>query len=68
MDAYGGSLTFRVYSLAFAVFFVFHLTVQWILERIYGPHGKKSSNITEEIADERDEDFDINRDDNKGLE
>jgi p-aminobenzoyl-glutamate transporter AbgT len=65
MDKYGGSLTFRVYALAFAVFFVFHLVIQWILERIYGPHGKKKSEVEEEIADEKDEDFDINRDDNK---
>lgn len=64
MDKYGGSLTFRVYALAFAVFFVFHLVIQWILERIYGPHGKKSSEV-EEITDERNEDFDINREDIK---
>jgi len=60
MDRYGGSLTFRVYALAFAVFFVFHLVIQWILERIYGPHGKKSSEV-EETTDKGDDDFDINR-------
>ncbi|KAL7011869.1 hypothetical protein ACKWTF_014499 [Chironomus riparius] len=38
MDKYGGAITFRYYALAFAVFFVCHLIIQWILERIYGPH------------------------------
>ena len=64
MDQYGGSLTFRFYALAFAVFFVCHLIIQWVLERIYGPHGKKKSEV-EAIADDKDENFDINRDNNK---
>lgn len=64
MASYGGSLTFRAYSIAFTVFFIFHLAIQWILTKIYGPYGKKHENI-EEITDSKDEPYDINQEEVK---
>jgi hypothetical protein len=58
MDWYGGSLTFRYYSIAFAVFFAFHVIVQWLLTRIYGPYGKTGTH--EEIAQMKDTDSEKN--------
>lgn len=56
MENYGGSKAFEYYSYAFVIFFLLHISIQWILTQLFGPFGKKS--IHESIAaDSIDEDL-----------
>lgn len=42
LENYGGSKAFQYYSIAFVLFFLLHVTIQWILTKVFGPFGKKS--------------------------
>ena len=43
MQSIGGSGTFRLFSIAAFFCFISHVFIQWLLTRISGPYGKKSS-------------------------
>ena len=43
MQNIGGSGTFRLFSVAAFFCFISHVFIQWLLTRISGPYGKKSS-------------------------
>ena len=43
MKSIGGSATFKLFSIAAFICFIGHVLIQWLLTRISGPYGKKSS-------------------------
>lgn len=43
MENFGGSKAFQYFSIVFILFFFLHVLIQWILTRIFGPFGKKST-------------------------
>lgn len=44
IDKYGGSLTFRYFSIAAFLAFFAHIIVQMLMNKFLGPYGKKSTN------------------------
>lgn len=56
MAAYGGSLTFRYFSFAFVIFLCIHASIQALLNKIFGPFGKRSAQPAI-IANTPDEDL-----------
>lgn len=51
MNTIRGSATFRIFSYGAFFFFGLHVLVQWLLTKITGPYGKKSSPEVDDDAD-----------------
>lgn len=51
MENFQGSAAFRIFSYGAFIFFGLHVVVQWLLTKITGPYGKKS---TANVADNSD--------------
>lgn len=43
MERIKGSATFRIFSYGAFIIFAAHVLIQWALNKIIGPYGKKSS-------------------------
>lgn len=43
METIKGSATFRIFSYGAFFFFALHVLVQWLLTKLTGPYGKKST-------------------------
>lgn len=43
MNSIKGSATFRVFSYGAFILFAAHVAIQWLMNKIIGPFGKKSS-------------------------
>lgn len=52
MTSLQGSATFRLFSYGAFIFFVVHVLVQWLLTKLTGPYGKKST-VHEESPDNK---------------
>jgi len=51
MNELKGSATFRLYSYGAFFFFALHVFIQWLIEKIAGPYGKKSGAVQPEGSD-----------------
>jgi hypothetical protein len=61
MEKYGGSKAFQFFSIAFVLFFFLHVIVQWILTKLFGPYGKKSSHEPVTVGSSDDDLHGINQ-------
>lgn len=43
MASIKGSATFRLFSYGAFILFAAHIAIQWVMNKIIGPYGKKSS-------------------------
>lgn len=53
MDHVQGSATFRFFSYGAFIFFGVHVFVQWAINKIAGPYGKKSARHVSESPDNK---------------
>lgn len=66
MSTVQGSQTFRIFSYGAFFFFALHVLVQWLLTKLSGPYGKKSTVHTDDGVDKRsNEALDVNKDEGK---
>lgn len=65
MEKLQGSATFRIFSYGAFLFFGIHVLVQWLLTKITGPYGKKTTTNVDEDADKiSNEALEVNKNDN----
>lgn len=65
MENLQGSTTFRIFSYGAFLFFGLHVLVQWLLTKITGPYGKKTTTNVDGDADKiSNEALEVNKNDN----
>lgn len=53
MEELKGSATFRIFSYGAFLFFLAHVGIQWLLTKLIGPYGKRSTVHNTDGQDEK---------------